>query len=156
MSGSSRCSDQDAIYVGEIGGGAKLDLLGGAAALINPIRWPEPFGLVMIEALACGTPVLSLAEGAAPEIIEHGRTGYLCADEEDMATRLGFVAELDRAGAPRQRSSEVLDRTHGERPHDPVPQPRSRMVGRPRPGSPRRRDAPVVDRPGPRGYGASL
>jgi glycosyltransferase involved in cell wall biosynthesis len=50
----------------------------------------------MIEALACGTPVLAFVEGAAPEIIDHGRTGFLCADEEDMATRIGFALELDR------------------------------------------------------------
>jgi glycosyltransferase involved in cell wall biosynthesis len=88
---------RDAAYLGEVGGRDKLDLLGGASALLNPIRWPEPFGLVMIEALACGTPVLSFAEGAAAEIIEHGRTGFLCADEEDMATRVGLALDLDRA-----------------------------------------------------------
>jgi glycosyltransferase involved in cell wall biosynthesis len=88
---------RDAVYVGEVGGRDKLDLLAGAAALLNPIRWPEPFGLVMIEALACGTPVLSFAEGAAPEIIEHGRTGFLCTDEEDMTTRIGHTIDLDRA-----------------------------------------------------------
>jgi glycosyltransferase involved in cell wall biosynthesis len=87
----------DAFFVGEVGGKEKLDLLAGAAALINPIRWPEPFGLVMIEALACGTPVLSFVEGAAPEIIDHGRTGFLCADEEDMATRMASAVQLDRA-----------------------------------------------------------
>jgi len=87
----------DVVYVGEVGGQYKLDLLAGAEALVNPIRWPEPFGLVMIEALACGTPVLTFVEGAAPEIVEHGRTGFLCADEEDMAARVGLVASLDRA-----------------------------------------------------------
>ena len=86
----------DAVYVGQVGGQRKLDLLAGAAALVNPIRWPEPFGLVMIEALACGTPVLSFAAGAAPEIVEHGVTGFLCADEADMAVRLADVAGLDR------------------------------------------------------------
>jgi glycosyltransferase involved in cell wall biosynthesis len=87
----------DAVYVGEVGGRRKLALLAGAEALINPIRWPEPFGLVMIEALACGTPVLAFAEGAAPEIIEHGRTGFLCSDEADMAGRLHDVGNLRRA-----------------------------------------------------------
>jgi methylenetetrahydrofolate reductase (NADPH) len=87
---------RDAVYVGEVGGRDKLDLLSGAAALLNPIRWPEPFGLVMIEALACGTPVLAFAEGAAPEIIEHGHTGFLCADEGDMTARIGVAADLDR------------------------------------------------------------
>jgi glycosyltransferase involved in cell wall biosynthesis len=87
---------EDAVFVGEVGGARKLDLLAGAEALVNPIRWPEPFGLVMIEALATGTPVLSFPEGAAPEIVEHGRTGFLCTDEADMADALGRVDQLDR------------------------------------------------------------
>jgi len=86
----------DIVYVGEVGGREKLDLLGGARALLNPITWPEPFGLVMIEALACGTPVFAFPNGAAPEIVAHGTTGFLCADETDMAARLGQVHELDR------------------------------------------------------------
>jgi glycosyltransferase involved in cell wall biosynthesis len=87
----------DAEYLGEIGGQEKFELLAGAEALINPIRWPEPFGLVMIEALACGTPVLAFPEGAAPEIVEHGVTGFLCADEADLAAKLARVQEIDRA-----------------------------------------------------------
>jgi glycosyltransferase involved in cell wall biosynthesis len=86
----------DAEYVGEVETEAKFALLRGAAALVNPIRWPEPFGLVMIEALLCGTPVLSFREGSAPEIVEHGRTGFLCRDEADMAEKLGLVGGLDR------------------------------------------------------------
>ncbi|MGH9182770.1 MAG: glycosyltransferase family 4 protein [Acidimicrobiales bacterium] len=88
--------DERVQYVGEVGGDHKLELLAGARALVNPIRWPEPFGLVMIEALACGTPVLSFREGAAPEIVEHGVTGFLCDDEDDMAAHLHRVGELDR------------------------------------------------------------
>jgi glycosyltransferase involved in cell wall biosynthesis len=84
-------------YVGEVGWEDKLALLAGAEALLNPIRWPEPFGLVMIEALACGTPVLAFKEGAAPEIVEHGVTGFLCVDEQDMADHLRRLDELDRA-----------------------------------------------------------
>ena len=87
----------DAVYLGEVGGQEKHDLLAGAEALVNPIRWPEPFGLVMIEALAVGTPVLAFAEGAAPEIIDHGRTGFVCRDNRDMVDRLGEVGTLDRA-----------------------------------------------------------
>jgi glycosyltransferase involved in cell wall biosynthesis len=87
---------EHAEYLGEVGGDAKLRLLGDAEALVNPICWPEPFGLVMIEALACGTPVLAFPAGAAPEIVDHGRTGFLCPDERDMARRLGEVPSLDR------------------------------------------------------------
>jgi len=88
----------DAVYVGDVGGVRKLGLLANAEALLNPIRWPEPFGLVMIEALVCGTPVLTFAEGAAPEIVEHGRSGFLCDDEDDMAAAVATCARLvDRA-----------------------------------------------------------
>jgi glycosyltransferase involved in cell wall biosynthesis len=106
----------DAIYVGEVGFQQKLELLGGAEALLNPIRWPEPFGLVMVEALACGTPVLSFGEGAATEIVEHGRTGFLCTDEGDMVARLGLVRDLDRATcrarAGARFSTERMVRDH--------------------------------------------
>lgn len=85
------------VYLGEVGAAEKRRLLGGAVALVNPIRWPEPFGLVMIEALACGTPVLAFAEGAAPEIVDDGVTGFLCADEAAMAAALSRVGDLDRA-----------------------------------------------------------
>jgi glycosyltransferase involved in cell wall biosynthesis len=84
-------------YVGEVGPERRNELLAGAEALLNPIRWAEPFGLVMIEALACGTPVLAFREGAAPEIVEHGVTGFLCADEDDMTARIGDIPELDRS-----------------------------------------------------------
>ncbi len=87
----------DVHYVGEVGGAEKLELLGAARALVNPIRWPEPFGLVMIEAMACGTPVLAFKEGAAPEIVEDGVTGFLCDDVDDMADAVKRVDELDRA-----------------------------------------------------------
>jgi glycosyltransferase involved in cell wall biosynthesis len=88
--------DDRVVYAGEIGGREKLDLLEGARGLLNPISWPEPFGLVMIEALACGTPVLAFPSGAAPEIVRHGVTGFLCTDEEDMVRRLHGVDRLDR------------------------------------------------------------
>lgn len=87
----------DATFAGEVGTDRKFELLRGAEALLNPIRWPEPFGLVMIEALLCGTPVLTFAEGSAPEIVEHGRTGFLCLDEDDMVARLAQVGDLDRS-----------------------------------------------------------
>lgn len=76
-------------------------LLEDATAVLNPIDWPEPFGLVMAEALASGTPVLAFPHGAAPEIIEDGRTGFLCTDEADMAARVARIGELDRAECRR-------------------------------------------------------
>lgn len=83
--------------VGECGLADKLHLLAGAAALVNPIQWPEPFGLVMIEALACGTPVISCPRGAAPEIVDDGVTGFLRTDHDGLVDALGRVGELDRA-----------------------------------------------------------
>jgi glycosyltransferase involved in cell wall biosynthesis len=82
--------------VGEVGGEDKAELLGGATALLNPIRWPEPFGLVMVEALACGTPVLASPRGAAPEIVEQGVTGLLDWTPETIASAVEEVASLDR------------------------------------------------------------
>jgi glycosyltransferase involved in cell wall biosynthesis len=87
----------DAVYLGEVPHQQKLELLEGATALLFPIRWNEPFGLVMLEAMACGTPVLAFPEGAAPEVVEHGRTGFLCDDEAAMTEALGRVEEIDRA-----------------------------------------------------------
>ena len=74
----------------------RLALLRDAAALLNPITWPEPFGLVMAEALASATPVLAFLNGAAPEIIDHGRTGYLCPGEDDMTAAIAEVHQIDR------------------------------------------------------------
>jgi glycosyltransferase involved in cell wall biosynthesis len=69
-------------YVGEVGGPAKDEFLGQAAALLFPIAWPEPFGLVMIEALACGTPVIAFRRGSVPEVMEDGVTGFVVDDVE--------------------------------------------------------------------------
>jgi glycosyltransferase involved in cell wall biosynthesis len=83
-------------YVGEVGGSAKLALLGGAVALLNPIQWEEPFGMTMIEALACGTPVIVTRRGAAPEIVADELTGFLCDDEAEIVRALHRVGQLDR------------------------------------------------------------
>lgn len=91
----------DVVYLGQVGARDKYELLGGAEALVNPIRWPEPFGLVMIEALATGTPVLAFAEGAAPEIVDHGTTGFLCVDEAEMVAHLAEVDTIDRSACRR-------------------------------------------------------
>lgn len=103
---------KDAVYLGELCDGEKHALLGAARALLNPIRWPEPFGLVMIEALACGTPVLTFPEGAAPEIVRDGIDGFLCADEAAMVTAMGRLDELDRrrcrAGVTARFSAERM------------------------------------------------
>jgi len=86
----------------------RVDLMGHAAALLNPITWPEPFGLVMAQALAAATPVLTFPHGAAPEIIDHGRTGYLCRDEDEMTAAVARVRQIRRwqcRAAAQQRFS---------------------------------------------------
>ncbi len=86
----------DIEYIGEVGGADKTNLLGGATCLLNPISWPEPFGMVMVEALACGTPVVATPMGAVPEIVDHGVTGFVCSSEPDLAGALTAVASLQR------------------------------------------------------------
>lgn len=83
-------------YLGELGERDKYELLGQAEALLNPIQWEEPFGLVMIEAMATGTPVLATDRGAAPEIVDHGRTGYLVPRAEDLVPLVEDIDGLDR------------------------------------------------------------
>ncbi len=91
----------DVTYVDEVDRAAKLELLSGAECLLNPIAWPEPFGMVMIEALACGTPVLTTPFGAAPEIVEDGLVGFVRADEAGLVQALGRVREIDRSTCRR-------------------------------------------------------
>ena len=83
-------------FVGEIGDHQKSAFLGGAEALLFPIDWPEPFGLVMIEALACGTPVVAFRCGSTPEIIEDGATGFLVDTMEQAVAAAAKAHELDR------------------------------------------------------------
>src|SRR5215204_689044 len=82
-------------YVGEADSARKRDLYQRARALLMPIRWPEPFGLVMVEALACGTPVIAFPEGSAPEVVEQGRTGFVVPDEHVMAQAVDRLGEID-------------------------------------------------------------
>jgi glycosyltransferase involved in cell wall biosynthesis len=84
-------------FVGEVAGEIKLALMGGASALLNPIQWAEPFGLVMIEAMACGTPVVGCPNGAAPEIVDDGRTGFLCSESASLVEAIQQVPDLNRA-----------------------------------------------------------
>jgi glycosyltransferase involved in cell wall biosynthesis len=83
-------------FLGEVDDAAKEELLGNAAALLMPIDWPEPFGLVMIEALACGTPVIAYRHGSVPELIEHGVTGYVVDDQRQAIEAARNVWRIDR------------------------------------------------------------
>src|SRR5579859_2885985 len=89
-------------YIGEIGDHEKSDFLSGALGLLVPIDWPEPFGLVMIEAMACGTPVIAYNRGSVPEIVEEGLTGFIVEDEMSAAAAVNRLSHLDR-GTIRKR-----------------------------------------------------
>lgn len=81
-------------FLGEIGGSLKRSVFAGARALLVPISWEEPFGMVMVEALACGTPVIAFPAGAASELVTHGRTGFLVEDETAMAAAIGRLDSI--------------------------------------------------------------
>jgi glycosyltransferase involved in cell wall biosynthesis len=83
-------------YIGEIGEGDKNELLGNAYALVFPIDWPEPFGLVMIEALACGTPVIAYRQGSVSEVLDDGVTGFIVEELDDAVRAAERVRQLDR------------------------------------------------------------
>jgi glycosyltransferase involved in cell wall biosynthesis len=83
-------------FVGEIGERDKAAFLGAASALLFPIDWPEPFGLVMIEAIASGTPVIAFPSGSVPEVIDHGLTGFVVESVEEAVAAVGRIPELNR------------------------------------------------------------
>ncbi|MBS0334921.1 MAG: glycosyltransferase family 4 protein [Proteobacteria bacterium] len=89
-------------FVGEIGDARKSEFLGGADALLFPIDWPEPFGLVMIEAMACGAPVIAYDCGSAPEVVEDGLTGFIVRELAEAVEAVSRVGQLDRAAIRRR------------------------------------------------------
>lgn len=91
-------------YLGEIGDGEKNEFLGNAYALLFPIDWPEPFGLVMIEAMACGTPVIAYRRGSVPEVLEEGVTGFIVQGLEDAVEAVYKVRDINR-----RRCREVFE-----------------------------------------------
>ncbi|WP_460525979.1 glycosyltransferase family 4 protein [Flindersiella endophytica] len=98
----------DVVHLGQLGFAAKTDLLVNARCLVFPICWEEPFGLVMAEALACGTPVVALGRGSVPEVIEHGVTGFVCRDPSELAVAIRDAKTLDPA-ACRKSAEERFD-----------------------------------------------
>jgi glycosyltransferase involved in cell wall biosynthesis len=97
-------------FVGEIGDRQKSAFLGGAEALLFPIDWPEPFGLVMIEAMACGTPVIAYDCGSVPEVVEDGLTGFIVRNEDEAVNAVRRLSTLDRK-AIRRRFEERFSAT---------------------------------------------
>ncbi|GAC1637546.1 MAG: glycosyltransferase family 4 protein [Ktedonobacteraceae bacterium] len=91
-----RIDNQQVKYIGSVNMAQKVDLLSRARGLLNPIQWEEPFGMVMIEAMAVGCPVIAFNRGAAPEILAHGKSGFLARDVDEMVQYISRINELDR------------------------------------------------------------
>ncbi|MSQ24039.1 MAG: glycosyltransferase family 4 protein [Chloroflexi bacterium] len=98
-------------FIGEVDDAGKYELLKDASALLFPINWPEPFGLVMIEALACGTPVIARAIASAPEVIKDARTGFLCDTLDAMVAACSRIGEIDRAECRREAEQRFSARS---------------------------------------------
>jgi glycosyltransferase involved in cell wall biosynthesis len=88
-------------FIGEIDDRDKAEFLGNAAALLFPVDWPEPFGLVMIEAMACGTPVIAFRRGSVPEVVEHGVSGFIVDGIDEAVRAAGAIDTLSRAETRR-------------------------------------------------------
>jgi glycosyltransferase involved in cell wall biosynthesis len=105
-------------YVGELALADKVDLLQHATCLINPLRWDEPFGMVMAEALACGTPVVATPTGSVPELVQHGTTGWIATSTADLVTSVTRAPMLSRAAcravASERFSPERVTASHVE------------------------------------------
>jgi glycosyltransferase involved in cell wall biosynthesis len=100
--------------IGEIGEAEKPAFLSGAHALLLPIDWPEPFGLVMIEAMACGTPVIAARRGSVPEIVEDGLSGFIVEDEAGAVDAVGRLGAIDRAAVRRRFEERFTARRMAE------------------------------------------
>ena len=101
-------------YIGEIGDEEKSNFLSGAIALLVPIDWPEPFGLVMIEAMACGAPVIAFNRGSVPEIVEDGLTGFVVEDETSAAGAVREISSLSRSAIRRRFEERFTARRMAE------------------------------------------
>lgn len=101
-------------FIGEIDDADKQRLLAGARALLFPIDWPEPFGMVMIEALACGTPVIAWPHGSVPEVLDHGRSGFLVESVEQAVAAVARLGELSRAQCRRLFEQRFSARRMGQ------------------------------------------
>ena len=115
--------------IGEVDDRAKQGFLAGAAALLFPIDWPEPFGLVMIEAMACGTPVIAFKSGSVPEVVDHGVTGFVVDGEEEAIQAIGRLARARSSHGSSSIRQTLYSQAHGKgicptlrihrRSHDP-------------------------------------
>jgi glycosyltransferase involved in cell wall biosynthesis len=97
-------------YIGTVNDAEKNDMLGASAAFLMPIDWEEPFGLVMAEAMACGTPVVGLRRGAVEEVVDHGTTGFVCDTVDEMVAAVRCIDAIDRADC-RARCEDRFSQT---------------------------------------------
>lgn len=102
--------DKQIQYVGPVNDEEKNQLLGNAAAFLMPILWEEPFGIVMAEALACGTPVIGLRRGAVPEVVQDGVNGFVCDSVAEMVASVERISEIERAQCRRIMEEKFSDR----------------------------------------------
>ena len=113
--GARRILGDDIEYLGETSHATKVDLLQNARATLFPIDWEEPFGLVMIESMACGTPVIATRRGAVPEVVEHGRSGIIVDDYREMVAAIAEADKIEplecRRSAEEHFSAERMVRT---------------------------------------------
>jgi glycosyltransferase involved in cell wall biosynthesis len=124
--------------IGQVAGKEKDHFLREAAALLFPIRWPEPFGLVMAEALACGTPVLALNRGSVPEVIQDGLTGFIRKTEDELVAAVGRIGDLDRVRCRQEAErrfspaamAEAYEGVYARLLDRPAPAPPPRVDGR--------------------------
>ena len=103
-------------FIGEIGDADKNDFVGNAKAFLMPVDWPEPFGLVIIEALACGTPVIAYGHGSVPELLDDGVTGFVVQDQQQAIAAARRIHEIDRSACrevfDRRFTSDVMARNY--------------------------------------------
>jgi glycosyltransferase involved in cell wall biosynthesis len=102
-------------FIGEIGEQDKNEFLSNAYALLFPIDWPEPFGMVMIEAMACGTPVIAFRCGSVPEVIDEGQTGFICDTLEEAVRAVEHVQAFDPRTLPPSLRAALHSDAHGPR-----------------------------------------
>ena len=106
--------DDTISYIGTVNDEQKNKLLGSALALLMPIQWNEPFGIVMAEAMACGTPVLGFARGSVPEVVDHGVTGFLSNNKNEMIQQVALCQTLNRRTIRKIAAERFSDNTISE------------------------------------------
>ncbi len=109
-------------YIGEVDEAQKNEFLGGAYAYLFPITWPEPFGLTMIEAMACGTPVIAMARGSVPEVVVRSRTGFICRSIAEMIEAVPHVDRLSRRTCRSHVEARFSAAANGGRLRGSVPE----------------------------------